>query len=468
MITYRGCVQRLLVIILAALLLLAGCDGTASKSHDMESFTQAVRELDGVGSLDTSGDPWLFHLDASLPASRLNELGTELFRLVNDTDFGESPPTFQAVAGVVRASVEIDPETGGRPPGPASLGWAAPLGQMPGVDAVDVAYRTARVTVQPGTDLVDWIAELGQADLTGLEEHPLVVGTEQEVEGLVSARFVPTDAASMAVVDDLVALTDQTGAELVELDASLSRSTADLRVDDVQHARRVVDAAAAQMPDTYLDLRLEAATGERYSGNVEELAEHLELNSELPALVAATGAQLTSSSGERNSYAISVPDAQVLRGVVDLITSPQWTPGPDSSVSVHLGDNPNASSLTARQWAREGELLAAAYDTGLTNTRITQGRGGTREREFDIRFRDSEGIDITTPQGYDLIIELMRGHEWGGEAQIELSEGDHLYFWSTAEGTAQDAYFALHGAPSREPNGWALDFLEAWDATASE
>ena len=51
--------------------------------------------------------------------------------------------------------------------------------------------------------------------------------------------------------------------------------------------------------------------------------------------------------------------------------------------------------------------------------------------------------------------------------QIELAYDDHLIFWSTDRGTAQDAYFALHGAKSREPNGWALDFLRAWDASAT-
>ena len=61
---------------------------------------------------------------------------------------------------------------------------------------------------------------------------------------------------------------------------------------------------------------------------------------------------------------------------------------------------------------------------------------------------------------------MLRAHDYPGRLQIGLSEGDHLIFWSEATGEAEDPYFALHDAETREIHGWAQEFIDAWNATA--
>ncbi|MDN5564831.1 MAG: L,D-transpeptidase, partial [Luteococcus sp.] len=153
---------------------------------------------------------------------------------------------------------------------------------------------------------------------------------------------------------------------------------------------------------------------------------------------------------------IELPDGDVLSKVVALLASPAWTPGPQSSVSIKVRKG-HQSNTTAEVWQEAGPLLADALRAGLTSTRVTGGRGGRHTRRFDVSFDQSNNLpDLTTPEGYGRIIEVLRRHRWQGEAQIELAYDDHLIFWSTDRGTAQDAYFALHGAKSREPNGRSI------------
>lgn len=457
--------MKRLVGLALLLTLLTGC--TPAPSHDVDSFVEAVEGLDGVESLTRGAEDWVIEIDPSRSAEELNELGVQLFELVNDTDFGSGNPTFEAVVGSLTAAIEIDPETGGAPPMPPALGWAAPLRDLPVVESATVENRGLRVGLGPDTDVLGWVQELRDADLSSLDEHRAVVSAPEGAEGLASITLVPADDELSAVIDDVIAAAEETSTTVRSTDAALSTPKVAARVDDVAQAGEFVDALAARLGDRGAELSIETLTGESYHDDLDDLVDGLDGVAGLPALVADTGAELTSTSLDRESFSIAVADVDELVKVIDLIGSAAWKPGPDSMVSITVGDDTEHSRQTARGWQSEGPLLVAAHEAGLTDTRILPAQGGSRERTFDIDFGNTDDLDVTTPEGYGRIIDVMRGHTWEGEAQIHFSEGDHLIFWSTAEGTAQDAYFSLSGAPSREPTGWALDFLEAWDATAS-
>ena len=103
----------------------------------------------------------------------------------------------------------------------------------------------------------------------------------------------------------------------------------------------------------------------------------------------------------------------------------------------------------------------------MTETRAYEPRGGTAKRTFDIEFQaPSGGPNLKSEEGYRRIVEVLRAHQWEGRAEIQLAYDEYLLFWSTADGKAEDAYNALHGAKQREPYGWGKDFLELWDSTA--
>lgn len=244
-----------------------------------------------------------------------------------------------------------------------------------------------------------------------------------------------------------------------------SSSGMELRVRARLHALTTVGHLLARFANP-ADVRAQLTTvaGDSWRGQLDELRAVIDSSRGLAGAVAATGANLASSG---DYLVIEVPDGDVLDKGVALLASPAWTPGPQSSVSIKVRKG-HQSNTTAEVWQEAGPLLADALRAGLTSTRVTGGRGGRHTRRFDISFDQSNNLpDLTTPEGYGRIIEVLGRHRWQGEAQIELAYDDHLIFWSTDRGTAQDAYFALHGAKSREPNGWALDFLRAWDASAT-
>lgn len=244
-----------------------------------------------------------------------------------------------------------------------------------------------------------------------------------------------------------------------------SSSGMELRVRARLHALTTVGHLLARCPRP-ADVRAQLTTvaGDSWRGQLDELRAVIDSSRGLAGAVAATGANLASSG---DYLVIEVPDGDVLDKGVALLASPAWTPGPESPVSISVRNGQN-SNTTAEVWQEVGPLLADALRVGLTSTRVTGGRGGTHNRRFDIAFDQSEKLpDLTTPEGYGRIIDVLRRHRWQGEAQIELSYDDHLLFWSTDTGKAQDAYFALHGAKSRKPTGWAVDFLRAWDASAT-
>lgn len=471
---------RIVALLLAVVLLSAGCteppsgpyggpSPDRSYAHDETSAAEALREVAGVIEVDDSGESWTVGVDPSLDAEQLGETATALFEVWNDTEFDERPTLTASVDGF-DGEVQFDPRGGGRPFSPPALGWAAVIRDLPDVERAAADETRLRVRLADGTDTAQWAHLLAEHDLTSLPEPGHAsIGTADEASTAIT--LAPGDPLSLTILDATGEVAAETGVRLTTFE-KYSSGPGDLAIaaPDVDAARAFADALIARYETD--DLPLQGATlaisvdGAAYwSADLEELPGILESQGGLPELIAATGATLRSSYGE-DSISLGVPGPRELEKVIELLRSDQWTPGRDSNVSIHMGDEKNASSLSAGNWGRHGALLVAALDAGMENTRITSGRGGRRTRDFDISFRNSDGIDFTSPEGYQLIIDLMRGHDWVGLAQIEVGEGDHLIFWSTATGEAEDPYFSLHDAESREIHGWAVDLVDAWNASA--
>lgn len=455
-------VNRREFLVLMGALALAGCTGPGPRDRDRDrekvtadEFSRRAGEIAGVKGVDTSGEDWLVDFDTALSAEDLKAMSDRLFELVNAVVL----PTGTWVrfrSGKFRATLlQIG---NGRPSFAPEMRWVRWLDGTEPFEEAAIDELLAKVTVS--SDPLSWLRSFMTAVPAVDEYSRLRVEHDQTAFNLVPGRA--------GVVEDFEAIdraTTDAGAEWSE--ASLDHnSSVTVRVDDRDHAVATVDRLLTECPDpTRIEVTLAAANGDRWRGALDQIRSTVAAEGGLAAAVAATGANLSSSC---HGHTIDVADADVLEKVIALLASPQWTPSPDRSVTINVKGNPNSNSGSPEVWAEAGPLLVDAIRSGFLLTRVTNGTGGQRKRCFDISFMQHSSLpDLTTPEGYQRIIDLMRRHTWQGEAQIELSYGDNLIFWSTDTGKAKDAYFASSSARSRRPQGWAKDFLKAWDATAS-
>lgn len=420
-----------------------------------DEFSRRAQGIRGVTAVDTTGDEWSLGFSSSLAVDGLKAVSDGVFALVNSVEL-PGRPDITLVSGKVRAQVGRT-DVSGRPPTAPELRWVRWIDGTRPVRSMLIEERLARVSVD--VDPMAWLRPL-VARRPGVEKYSGLRVSHGQVHASIGLGE-PGAAAGFTAINR--AVTDS-GATLLSANLG-SESGVELRVGDRRHALATVDHLLARCPrPADVRVRLETRTGDGWRGRLDAVRAVVDSSRGLAAAVARTGANLH-SSGEYT--VIELPDGDVLSKVAALLASPAWTPGPQSSVSIKVRKG-HQSNTTAEVWQEAGPLLADALRAGLASTRVTGGRGGRHTRRFDISFDQSNNLpDLTTPEGYGRIIEVLRRHHWQGEAQIELAYDDHLIFWSTDRGTAQDAYFGLHGAKSREPNGWALDFLRAWDASAT-
>lgn len=458
-----GRLPRRSVIAVACAALLAGCWPARSESTiSQDEFLRRLGEVTGVTGVTSQGSPWVVEVDPRLSGDELQSLSQQAFDLFNQASL-DPLPTVELRAGTATAQLERRHTGGGPQPVAPELRWIAWLRGDRAVRALRVDRFAGHVTLAPGTDLLAWAVALADSGRVTEEAPYLWAGTSKDA-ALSLPIGKPDAQRKLHALSDVLR---STGATLVKARLDI---TADISVtvDDHAAAKAFVAACTTAFGDPNLvDLTLATPNGTRWSGELTRIGEVLDTSQGVPALLAECDAVLTSTS-DRGSYSISVPDPRSAAKVVELVTSSRWTPGPDSRVSIRLVGTANGSSGSPAVWAQAGPVWLDALERGLTQTIVHGPGGGSHERTFDITFMaDSKGPDLTTPEGYRAIIEVLRGHDWTGEAQVTLGYDDHLIFWTSATGKAQDAYFALHGAKSRKPTGWAVDFLTAFDATAT-
>lgn len=448
--------RRALLTGLAALAA-AGCRrGTASReSVTPEEFSRRAKEIRGVTTVGTAGDGLTVGFNSALTADGLKALSDAVFTLVNSVEL-PGRPDITLVSGRISAQVGRT-DVSGRPPMAPELRWVRWIDGTQPHRSLIIEERLARVSVD--VDPMAWLRPL-VARRPAVEKYSGL----RVSHGQVDVSIGLGEPGAMAGFTALDRAVKDSAATLMSANLG-SSSGVELRVRDRRHALTMVDhllARCAHPAD--VRARLTTVSGDSWRGKLIEVRAVIDSSRGLARAVAATGANLASSG---DYLVIEVPDGDVLEKVVALFASPAWTPGPESPVSISVRNGQN-SNTTAEVWREAGPVLADALRVGLTSTRVTGGRGGTRNRRFDISFDQSDKLpDLTTPEGYGRIIDVLRRHRWQGEAQIGLSYDDHLIFWSTDTGRAQDAYFALHGAKSRKPTGWAVGFLTAWDASAT-
>lgn len=444
------------LLVLPLILLLTGCD---SPLGPQEPLTEQLAAIDGVVDV-SDGEPIVVEVDTSLEADALIDLGEEIFDVTNKAGKREDEPAVQIVAGRFSSDIEYLHNGGGPQPGPPDLSWVRVLDGKPSIDSAVIVNPHVKVQLEEGADSFAWALQHAEPGIVAPEHGFLSVFAEGAEQ---SAWFRPGNDAEVAMLRAAVEAAETSGAELT----TMRWDELIFAVSDADQARSLLadlEGGANTAPDIVIE-----SPGQRWSGKLPELMEQLSGDLAGTAeLVAETGSALVSTDAARSSYTVEAPGLVELEALIELLGSSRWAPGPDSMVSVTLagGNATHPSRFEAQDWPRFGPILVSAHRAGLTATVVWEKGGGRRDRAFDVTFRNSPGVDLTTPDGYQRIIDVLRAHSWEGDAQIEISEGDHLYFWSSATGKADGAYFALHGAPSREPTGWAADFLAAWDATA--
>lgn len=489
--------NRILVALglLLALLGGAGCGliDTRPQSTYAE-FVQAASALAGVESVIVTGaSEFQLTLDTRAQEAELADTSEALFDLVNEHRYPDGAPTLSVVSGVFTGEIGIIRRGGGPgvpQPGPLALAHLPFLHTLPAVEEGTLGDGSgASVRLEEGTDMRTWALDAATSprELRLSAHRPM---TDDEI------RVLPPDDRETAETTDGTAPPDPHAAEPEPPDVSigLDLSRPDLPADlvrlhdtvgsvsatlidaDLSSIDTTPDAALAVPadtdipavfaafeaeygPDQLAEVRVASAEGLSVAGGEGDVVAFFEARD----LLEATGAEVRSMNLRLDSLTVRMPDGDTLREVSAAVSGSDWPLSPDTRLSVehlsHPGDSPY---FTAGSWPAHADLLAALWDAGFESVRMS---AGNELSDFDLRLYPTESQDLRSADSRTDLIEVLRTAGWDGRAQISLATGDHLIFWSTADGTAEEPYMALHGA-DREPTGWAADFLTEWDATA--
>ncbi|MCX0276931.1 hypothetical protein NLM24_41215 [Nocardia zapadnayensis] len=489
--------NRILVALglLLALLGGAGCGliDTRPKSTYAE-FVQAASALAGVDSVIATGSSeFQLTLDTGAQEAELADTSQALFDLVNGHRYPDGAPTLSVESGVFTGEIGVIRRGAGPgvpQPGPLALEHLPFLHALPAVEEGTLGDGSgASVRLQEGTDMRTWTSDAAAAprELRLSAHRPM---TDDEI------RVLPPDDREAAETTDGAAEPDQHSAEPeppdVSIDLDLSRPDlpADLvRLHDTVESvsATLIDADLSSIdtaPDTALavpadsdipavlaafeaeygpdrldDVRVASAEGLSVGGGEGDVDAFFEAR----GLLEATGAEVRSMDLRRDSLTARMPDGDTLRDVSAAVSGSDWPLSADTRLSVEHTSHPDDSPyFTAGSWPAHADLLAALWDAGFDSVRMS---AGNQLSDFDLRLYRTETQDLTSADSRAALIDVLRTTGWDGRAQISLATGDHLIFWSAADGAAEEPYMALHGA-DREPTGWAADFLAEWDATA--
>lgn len=449
--------MRRVWVIGSVLLLLAGCLRGESSLDPAEALKR-IGQTECVERFEHDAEPWTIEIDPQ--CDDLKALGETLFSLVNDAG-RDGKPEVMIVHGPWKVPVEYEHDHHGRQPGPADLRWIRWLADKPVVQG-SITNLRAQVKLSDEALPVAVMRDLIAADVVDSDRAALSIKGDSSTIELSPGN--PAHVEQFAAYERVLAhASSKTG----EFTASPSRVTVTVR--DSMQAMSVVEAIGKESAALKKhEVRLMLPDGRWVQGKESELREGLPNEPAVAEQVATTGARLRSTYFP-DSYSLDVPDIESFAKFVALVSSEQWKGRPDFNVRVAPGYAKTKKEFGMRPelWRVVGPVVVDAHKAGMTETRAYEPRGGTAKRTFDIEFQaPDDGPDLKSEEGYRRIVEVLRAHQWEGRAQIQLAYDEYLLFWSTADGKAEDAYNALHGAKQREPYGWGKDFLALWDSTA--
>lgn len=504
--SYAGRMTRiaLAVGLVLTLLAAAGCGVRDTRPESTYAeFEQQAAALAGVRSVTaTAASTYMIDLDPQAGEADLAQTADDLFFLVNDHRYPTGAPEATVESGVF--SGEIGVVRQGAPPGvpqPGPLGLAhLPfLHALPDVEAGTLSERGASVQLTEHTDMRTWATDAAASprelrlsarrpmtadelrllpaddrtaagsteDTASPDPNPAAdpnapapePAPEQPVVSLVLDLSRPDLPADLTRLHETA---DAASALLIEADLSstLPEPDAALAVPADADIPAAYAAFAAEYGQDQLDdVRVRSAEGLSVTGGGGNIDAHFAARD----LLAEAGAAVTSMDLRRGALTAEVPDGTTLRALAAATGGPAWPLPSDTRISVRNTAHPDDSPyFDADEWPSHADLLAALWENGFDAIRMS---GGTQRSDFDLRIQPSDTQDLTSPDSRAALIDVLRTTGWGGKAQISLSTGGHLVFWSTEDGPAEDAYMSLHGA-DRKPSGWAADFLAEWDASA--
>lgn len=489
--------NRILVALglLIALLGGAGCGliDTRPRSTYAE-FEQAASALAGVESVTSTGaSEFRLALVTRAQQAELVDTSEALFALVNEHRYPEGAPEVDVASGVFTGEVGIVRQNAGPgvpQPGPLALEHLPFLHTLPAVEEGTLGVgSSASVQLEEGTEMRTWAIDAA-ASLRGLRLTAHRPMTDEEIRLLpaedrdeaettddTASSGPPAPAPDSPTVSLALDLSrPDLPADLARLHDTVESTPATLIEADLSSIEPHPDAALlvpadADIPAVFAafeaeygaddlgDVRVGSTEGLSVGGGDNDIDAYFAARE----LLEATGAEVAAMNLRLDSLTASVPDGATLRQLAAITGGPDWPLRPDTRVSVrntaHPADSPY---FTAGAWPAHADLLAELWDAGFDSVRMS---GGNELSDVDLRLYPTESQDLRSADSRTDLIEVLRTTGWDGRAQISLATGDHLIFWSTADGTAEEPYMALSGA-DRKPTGWAADFLAEWDATA--
>lgn len=514
-------------VLTAALVVLAGCgllDRDDRPASDYTTFAQEVAALPAVDSVtpdpdapaDRSGWSFLAALDEGADAASLRTTDSRVTTLLDAYKYPDGTPHITLTSGAYSASL---PDVRGYPPGVTPPGSTVDLSDLPQLLPLPhvahgvMAHDRVAITLEPGTDLRAWVEDVvtrdGTSSITAetADTAAATATTDATAEAagpqppLSSPSATPSETPSESpskspsspqstetftfplgsdtapeAVTGFFSLADSVGATVVSGHVGgMSQPTADFLIPSSDTLRPLYDALIDEYGDVSpepfsidtadgLSVSFGSIAGTRVLSNGSHVqADDAAIDHTLQAqrLLGEVGAALVGVEIDRGSVQVEAAEGDVLRDVARVLGSPGWPFAPADRVTIRHPDTPaDNPHFDAGEWGERAELLASVWDAGFTSVRYSE-RG-----ELSISVSSREGPDYTTAAGRDALIGALRGGGWTGTASISLQHGPHPHFRSTATGEAEDPRNSLAGEDDAL-SGWGLEFVEAWDATAS-
>lgn len=455
------------------LALLAGCEPDDRDDRPASDYATLVDELralpgvDGVeGTPGTQGTERTFTvvLDPDSGEAELRTVGKRSHTLVNDHRYPSGTPEVTVQYGLFTA--EIQPT---RPSGEyvvcadacgqdrIELTGFLDLRALPDVESGSLTAGGTEVVLAGAQDRRAWVADALETDV----RTRLIVRTAQEPESRWLVLSLGADGTADAV-ESLFDLADSTGAEVVEasVEQNIQYPSATLRVAEPADVPAVHDAVVAEAPDRGLS-GFEVVTEDGFEVVMHHTGSSIEDIMEAHRQLTNAGSAVTRIGGGGGYVELTVPDSEVLRSVIAVVSDASWPLPQDTSVRVSHDDGADyRASFSVDEWDEREQLLTHLWDAGLVDVSYRDGH-----QDVDTTLEIGPESGFATPAGRSALVRILRTAEWEGTARIILDSGDRPSFTTTADGRAQDPHTTAPGAEGGMP-GWGQEFIDAWNATA--
>ena len=494
-----------LVTAIGALLLVAtGCGPADDRpASDYGTIAEALRALPAVTSVDgphltadevhdedADATAFTVALDEDADDQSLRTTGSEAFALVNDHRYPDGAPLVTMTSGPYTGEVPVrrrtdcacvpDPEN-------IDLGVLPLLLTLPDVSAGDLGEigGTTQIELDDQTDMRAWAEEAVETTASdtaqssgvvrvktvdsggGDPQYRLDLGSRGTAEAVRTLHEAADDAGA-TVTRAEITVDDSDGAHGAGSDGQKPDHTPVVAAGELAVAA-AADAIPAQrtLLEHFDENTLGTFTVEAVSGlSIDGPGDSGDLDDAADALAALADADVTTTSADAvdDTLTAHADDADELRTAAQIVSSPDWPLEPGAAVTVQHTDGAGTGSVfSAADWPDHVGLVASLWEAGFTSVDVEE---ITHAADLRIRLDRSTGPDPRTADGRTVLVSALRTGGWDGTAEIIFGDDDRLSFYSTADGTAQDAANRLSGA-DRTPRGWELAFLDAWDASAT-